>query len=137
MRKAITFMQSASVLYDKDITPARVVEISGIFPDVDLQRTIEAIKSGSLQAARSQSQSVICSGYSVNGVLERLCEAVVADDAFTGPMKAAITEKIAVAEKRLADGADEDLQLQDILCHAARTYKGRNLVCDRERVVVM
>jgi replication factor C subunit 2/4 len=137
MRKAITFMQSASVLYDKEITEARVVEISGIFPDADLERTMQAIKAGTLDGARRQAESIIASGYSINGVLERISDAVISDSGFNSYAKAAITEKIAIAEKRLADGADEDLQLQDVLCHAARAAKGKKCKCDEDRNVIM
>jgi replication factor C subunit 2/4 len=137
MRKAITFMQSAASLYDRDITPARVVEISGIFPDKDVADTMAAIRRGTMAAARSQTQSIIASGYAVNGVLERLTDAVVADAGLASEAKASIVEKIAVAEKRLVDGADEELQLLDVLAHAARAAVGVRIPADKERLIFM
>ena len=137
MRKAVTFMQSAAELYDRDVTPERVVEISGLFPDRDVAATLAAVRRGGLDAARRQAQAIIASGYAIAGVLERLADAVIADGEIPSPAKAAIVEKIAVAEKHLYDGADEELQLQDVLAHAARAVAGTPIPADRERLVIM
>lgn len=137
MRKAITFMQSASALYDRVITPEGVVEISGIFPDKDLEATLAAVKRGSLDSARKAAANIIASGYALSSVLERFSEAIIADAALKADAKAAIVEKIAIAEKRLADGADEELQLVDVLAHAARAVAGVTLPCDKERLIIM
>jgi replication factor C subunit 2/4 len=137
MRKAVTFLQSASELYHRDLTPERVVEISGIFPARELDAVLAALRRGGLDAARRAASAVIATGYAVGAVLERLADAVIAAADFPPAAKAAIVEKIAVAEKRLYDGADEELQLQDVFAHAARALAGTPIPADKERIVIM
>jgi DNA polymerase III delta prime subunit len=54
LRKAITFLQSASDLYNRRVTPANIVEISGVFPDKLLADTVKVIKEGNFES--------VCSG---------------------------------------------------------------------------
>ena len=139
MRKAVTFMQSAAELYNRALTPERVIEISGVFPDRDLEAVLAALRRGGLAAARAAAQQVVSTGYAISGVLERLADAVIAQADFPPAAKAAIVEKIAIAEKRLYDGADEELQLQDVFAHAARALAGSGaaIAADKERIVIM
>jgi replication factor C subunit 2/4 len=72
MRKAITFMQSAAALHGGVVTPEGVIEISGIFPDRDTEATMEAIKSGSFESCKRQSQNIVAAGYGMSTVLDKV-----------------------------------------------------------------
>ena len=134
MRKAITFLQSASQLYGGTVRPENVVEISGTLPDKDLERLLAACRAdGTFAAVRGAVQAVLAAGYAINVTLERLCDAVVRDATLDGPQKAAVCERIAGAEKRLGDGADEELQLLDVCLCLQRTHKRMAIPSDRER----
>lgn len=51
--------------------------------------------------------------------------------------KVAIAERAAGADKRLSDGADEELQLTDFMLGAHRAIKGIVLPMDRERQAII
>ena len=72
LRKAITFLQSASDLYGRRVTPANVIEISGIFPDKLVGETIRCVKTAGYDGVRRQAQTVMLGGYNILGVLERV-----------------------------------------------------------------
>lgn len=135
MRKAITFLQSASQLYGGSIKPENVVEISGVVPDKALDNLLNncAKQTGSFSTARSASQGILAAGYPITIVLERLSEAIIKDESLSGAQKAAISERIASAEKKLYDGADEELQLVDVAETILRTVKGITIPADKER----
>jgi len=67
----------------------------------------------------------------------QLIDAVVADPAITADAKATIAEKMATVEKRLIDGADEELQLQDLLATACRAVAGQRVEADKARSAIM
>ncbi len=46
LRKAITFLQSASDLYNRKVTPANIIEIAGIIPAKLLADTVKVVKEG-------------------------------------------------------------------------------------------
>jgi replication factor C subunit 2/4 len=133
MRKAITFLQSASQLYGGKVKPEHVVEISGVVPDKSVDSLVTSCKEGTFQGVRRDVQSLLAAGYSVNVVLERLVDAVVRDAGLSNTQKGLICERIAKAEKRLADGADEELQLVDVAEAFLRAAKGIVIPADKER----
>lgn len=61
----------------------------------------------------------------------------MADASISSEAKGAIAEKFAQAEKRLIEGADEELQLIDMLASAARAIQKISISADRERHVVL
>ena len=76
LRKAITFLQSASDLYGRRVTPANVIEISGIFPDKLVGETIRCVKTAGYDGVRRQAQTIMLGGYNILGVLERVRERI-------------------------------------------------------------
>uniref|UniRef100_A0A3Q1HSS5 AAA+ ATPase domain-containing protein n=1 Tax=Anabas testudineus TaxID=64144 RepID=A0A3Q1HSS5_ANATE len=84
LRKAITFLQSATRLHvNKEITERAVVEIAGDMVD---------------------------EGYAATQILSQLHESIIEGD-LNDKQKSVITEKMAVVDKCLSDGADEYLQM--------------------------
>uniref|UniRef100_A0A8C6UWR1 Replication factor C (activator 1) 4 n=1 Tax=Neogobius melanostomus TaxID=47308 RepID=A0A8C6UWR1_9GOBI len=84
LRKAITYLQSAARLNtEKEITEKAITEIAG---------------------------NIVDEGYAATQVLGQLHEAIIERD-IGDKQKSAITEKMAVVDKCLTDGADEYLQM--------------------------
>lgn len=67
----------------------------------------------------------------------QLCERLLLDDDVTPAAKAAIAEACAAADKRLIDGADEELQLTDVMETAHRACAGRPVQADKERIMII
>jgi hypothetical protein len=67
----------------------------------------------------------------------QMLTAIVADPAISGDAKAAIAERWALIDKRLADGADEELQLCDGFACAVRAIAGVRVDADAARIVIM
>lgn len=73
MRKAITFLQSAASLYGTaGITPERVLEISGVYPDSKVADAVNTLRTGSFDAVRNSARTIISQGYGLTGVLEKV-----------------------------------------------------------------
>ena len=140
MRKAITFLQSAAQLYGGAVTAEAIVEISGVVSDKAMGGLLTAClsssgESGGFDIIRRAVQSLLAQGYSVAGVLDKLCDAVVASSALSGGGKAAALERLAAADKKLADGADEELQVVDVCCTIFRAARGLAINADKERLL--
>lgn len=134
MRKAITFLQSSSQLYGGQLRPESIIEISGVIPEKALEPLLKNVaENAGFNVVRSSVQSLLAQGYAMNGVLDRLCEAITGDARLSGGQKAAICERIAVAEKRLLDGADEELQLLDVAEFMLRASHRIVVAADKER----
>uniref|UniRef100_A0A3B4VKD4 Replication factor C (activator 1) 4 n=1 Tax=Seriola dumerili TaxID=41447 RepID=A0A3B4VKD4_SERDU len=98
LRKAITFLQSAARLNsDKEITERAVIEIAG---------------------------NMVDEGYAATQILSQLHESIIEQD-LSDKEKSAITEKMAVVGKCLADGADEYLQMLS-LCSVIMQQASQN-----------
>ena len=63
-------------------------------------------------------------GYSVNTVLEKINQIVVRCPDLSNTQKSSIAFALATTEKRLIDGADEYIQLFNILAHIQGVYRG-------------
>jgi replication factor C subunit 2/4 len=136
MRKAITFLQSASQLYGGAITPENIVEISGVVPGKALDPLMRNVNSAetTFTTVRGSVQALLALGYSLVGVFDKLVDAVIADASFTSGQKAAMCERIAAAEKRTLDGADEELQLLDVAEYMFRVSRKALVPADKERL---
>jgi len=135
MRQAITTLQSASRLKgavegeeeeDAFVTEADVFEITGVVPPNLVAKLLNACASDSYDKLDDVVQDVIREGYSAGQVLIHLHDHVVVSDEMSDKQKSIILESVAVADKCLADGADEYLQLMSVgsaamqtLCRAA------------------
>uniref|UniRef100_A0A3Q3WP69 AAA+ ATPase domain-containing protein n=1 Tax=Mola mola TaxID=94237 RepID=A0A3Q3WP69_MOLML len=98
LRKAITFLQCAARLsVDKEITERTIIEIAG---------------------------NMVHEGYAATQILCQLHESIIEQD-LSDRQKSAITEKMAVVGKCLADGADEYLQILS-LCSVIMQQASQN-----------
>ena len=129
MRKSITLLQSASLMKGENeaVTLNDVYTVAVRIPDsVISDKIITACLSTSFNDINDVAHYIICEGYPVTLILPKLLDFVMADDAlFVNLAKAEIASKIALADKKLVDGAGEFLQLLDVLACVWKNIKKR------------
>lgn len=136
LRKAITYLQSATKLHqsmlagtrDSDgdmvmsmehakITVATITEIAGTIPDEKIEGLIDVCQSGSGGFSKLSGvvQDAVAEGYSANQIMLQIHDHVVLSETIPSNQKNAILMLMSVTDKRLNDGADEHLQLLDLV----------------------
>ena len=71
-------------------------------------------KSGSFDKVSDFVENLVAEGFSVTQFISQLHDKVTTDQDLSDHQKSSICEKLAIAEARLIDGANEYLQLLDI-----------------------
>ncbi|KAK8958598.1 hypothetical protein KSP40_PGU003561 [Platanthera guangdongensis] len=117
LRRAITYLQSTARLYGSSLSSKDLISISGVIPQDTVQTLFAACKSGEFDAANKEAGNVIAEGYPVSQMLYRLLEVIVSSDDISDLQKARICKRLAEADKCLIDGADEYLQLMNVVSH--------------------
>ncbi|EEB05986.1 DNA replication factor C complex subunit Rfc2 [Schizosaccharomyces japonicus yFS275] len=121
MRKAITFLQSAATLHQgTPVTVNTVIEISGRIPDDVIQELLDVSKSKDISKIESVAETVTANGFSTGLLLSQLHDKVMADESIPSNSKHKILLKMSEVDKCLTDGADEYLQLLDMLVAISR-----------------
>ncbi|CAL8347930.1 replication factor C subunit 4 [Gadus morhua] len=111
LRKAITFLQSAArLVVDQEITEKTIVEIAGVVPSKMIDNLLQTCFKGTFEKVQIAIKDMVDEGYAATQILIQLHESIIEQD-LNDKKKSAITEKMAVVDKCLADGADEYLQL--------------------------
>ncbi|KKY21724.1 putative replication factor c subunit 2 [Phaeomoniella chlamydospora] len=113
-------------LTNPQVTVSIIEEIAGVVPDSWIRRLISVINpSSSLSSSKSKSRyayteiasvitDLIAEGYSANQVINQLFKAVLYEDETIGNVKKnQIVGVLSEIDKRLIDGADEELTLLD------------------------
>ncbi|XP_022269782.1 replication factor C subunit 4 isoform X2 [Canis lupus baileyi] len=112
LRKAITFLQSATRLTGgKEITEKVITDIAGVIPAGTIDGIFAACQSGSFDKLEAVVKDLIDEGHAATQLVSQFHDVVVENDNLSDKQKSIITEKLAEADKCLADGADEHLQL--------------------------
>ncbi|KAI9597351.1 P-loop containing nucleoside triphosphate hydrolase protein [Syncephalis fuscata] len=123
LRKAITFLQSAYRLHITDnISVLAIEEMAGAVPsDIidNLMATWQRVPSMHDQILQVVRETVL-SGYSATQILLQLHDRLIDDIHLTSIQKARVALVLGEADKQLMDGADEHLQLLNILMGASR-----------------
>jgi replication factor C subunit 2/4 len=137
MRKAITYLQSASQLFGKTVTAENVVEVAGAVTDKAMAPLLNVCLNGgessNFDNLRRSAQGLLLNGYSMNGILDKFVDAVTEHNDMPIKVKAAALERIALAEKFLVDGADEELQLIEVAATIQRGMMKISIPADKER----
>ncbi|KAK0503101.1 P-loop containing nucleoside triphosphate hydrolase protein [Armillaria luteobubalina] len=131
LRRAITYLQSASRLSSSTIpptpiTPRDVQEIAGVVPDdiinnfasvlgidMDQAMTGTAPKPG-FTGMRSAVKGIVREGYSASQVLSQLHDLVVLHPTLNAKQKSQCGLVFAEADKAFCDGADEELWILEV-----------------------
>jgi len=125
LRKAITFLQSAARLnMDKEITETAIIEIAGVVPPKMIDNLLQICYKGTFEKLEIAVRNMVDEGYAASIVLGQLHDTLIGED-LNDKQKSAITEKMAVVDKCLADGADEYLQILS-LCSVIMQQASQN-----------
>ncbi|KAG5245953.1 replication factor [Salix suchowensis] len=120
LRRAITYLQGAARLFGSSISSKDLISVSGAIPVEVTEAIISACKSGDFDLANKEVNNVIAEGYPVSQMLAQLFEKVVAVHDISDEQKARICKSLSTADKCLVDGADEYLQLLDVVSNTMR-----------------
>lgn len=130
LRKAITFLQSASKLHSVDangdtdmnlqITLSSVQEIAGVVPDATLDDVLRAVKTHDLKELLSLSKRLAAEGWSATQMLDQLHDRLILDDGILSDQKIGISRELSKADRRLSSGTDEQLQFLGFLAGLVR-----------------
>ncbi|XP_015752831.1 PREDICTED: replication factor C subunit 4-like [Acropora digitifera] len=126
---AITFLQSAYRLKGEDTVEAKdITEIAGVVPDEMADKLFEACGTDSFDKLDSTVKEIIAEGHAAAQVINQVHDRIVEMTELNDHQKSAITEKLAIVDKCLCDGADEYLQILSLcsvmmqqFCHAGQT----------------
>uniref|UniRef100_A0A665WSR3 AAA+ ATPase domain-containing protein n=1 Tax=Echeneis naucrates TaxID=173247 RepID=A0A665WSR3_ECHNA len=125
LRKAITFLQCAARLNsNKEITEQAVIEIAGVVPSKMIDNLLQISFKGTFEKLEVAIRNMVDDGYAATQILSQLHESIIERD-LGDKEKSAITEKMAVVSKCLADGADEYLQMLS-LCSVIMQQASQN-----------
>lgn len=116
MRRSVNLLQLSSRI--EGVTPECISEIAGEVPGRvlgDLWSTLTC-KPSSFEAAVAATTSFVEEGYPVGSVLGKLAVLVTKSTQISDAGKSLICRRLPLAEARLNDGADEELQLLDVCC---------------------
>jgi replication factor C subunit 2/4 len=125
LRKAITYLQCAARLKAETncIKSSDILEIAGILDDKVISKIIDTCSTGSFEKIETCVQELIYDGFSCNQVVSQLHDALIERADFSDIKKAVIFEKIAEVDINLMEGADEYLQLLDLLVVVMKQMK--------------
>ncbi|XP_055342978.1 replication factor C subunit 4-like [Paramacrobiotus metropolitanus] len=115
LRRAVTLLQSISrLMKDEQITKDDVLELTGYIPDEEIITLVDTCKLGNYDHVQAFVQQLIYAGYGAGQLFSQLEKQILENDNLSGDQKASIIERIAIADHRLMDGADEFLQIMDV-----------------------
>ncbi|KAF9999325.1 hypothetical protein BGZ65_005309 [Modicella reniformis] len=117
LRKSIMFLQSASRLMGKDteVDVGVIADIAGTVPEPVIDRLEACWRTKDYKAISSQVQDVVADGHSAARVLSQLHARLLKNDFLSSLQKAKIAEVFGETDKALGDGADEQLQLLNMM----------------------
>lgn len=125
LRRAIMSLQSASrmVANNKDsavLTPQMVSEMVGIVPGPVVKDLRSAWDTKDIEKLKGMVDDVVYAGYPVTQVLGQLHDLAMVDEQLSSLQKAKLARLMSSVDKALCDGADEQLQLLDLMLQASR-----------------
>uniref|UniRef100_A0A7S3NPK0 AAA+ ATPase domain-containing protein n=1 Tax=Aureoumbra lagunensis TaxID=44058 RepID=A0A7S3NPK0_9STRA len=117
MRRAVNLLQSCVNFYGANgtISPDALLEVSGQIPPQIISNVWSALNSKSFAEVANTVDYVIKEGYPALALLTKIHDDVIHSSSISDHNKAVIIERLAQADKALADGADDSLQLHDVL----------------------
>ncbi|KAJ2879402.1 Subunit of heteropentameric Replication factor C (RF-C) [Coemansia asiatica] len=122
LRRAMMSLQSASRMVQKSkLTASMVTELVGVIPETVIEGLRNAWGgSGSAEDIQQAVDDLIYSGYPASRVLSQLHDLVMQDQHLSSLQKAKIAMMMGSVDKALCDGADEQLQMMDLMMQASK-----------------
>ncbi len=114
MRQAVSLLQNSHSIFKNELTAERVIEISGVVPDDVLTGLWDAARSRSFTRMEKKVAEVMSLGYNTGILMEQLLKKIIEADDISDLQKANVCDVISTADKCMADGADEYLQLLNV-----------------------
>ena len=114
LRKSITLLQSMAC-FGRAITVEDVLEMSGQVPKVALDSLVGTVRSQDHAKICTFVKSLVKQGYNANQLISQLADEVLDDEALQPKHKAKLLEKFAESERQLLEGAEEYLQLLNLM----------------------
>ncbi|KAF9577307.1 replication factor C subunit 4 [Lunasporangiospora selenospora] len=117
LRKATMFLQSASRLVGKDseITEDIIADIAGTVPEPVIDGLEACWSTNDYKKISAEIRDVVAEGHSASRILSQLHGRLLKNDSLNPLQKARIAEVVGAVDKALCDGADEQLQLLNLM----------------------
>ena len=130
MRRAIQMLQSMHQLHGGRIEPQAVFDISGSLPRPLVSRVFAVCRGQNFDSMDNLVQETLSDGYPAEQIVGQMLDAMLSNTGAAGGLssmqKAQIALKLAEVDKSLVDGADEYLQMTNLLASTMRTLKPVN-----------
>ncbi len=120
MRKAITLLQSAARLSGGKVSGATIVEVAGYIPDDKIKTLYDLCLQGKFDEAQNHMEDILRDGFSALKILDQFSDFILDADC-PDVVKAEIFIKMGEADRHLAQGADEGLQLATVVSEAIKS----------------
>ena len=108
-----------------ELTAAHVHEVAGQVPETVVRTVWTACGSGRVDVLEATAKSVIRQGYPVDQVLAKMLPIVIGAGEVSEIGRAQVCTRMAEADKKLIEGADELLQLMDVMSIAASAIEAK------------
>jgi len=125
MRRAIQMLQSLHQLHGSSIDTQAVRDVSGTLPDSLVSRIFTVCRSSSFDQMQALVADVLADGYPAAQLAAQMLDALITDSSATSLQKSKIAVQLAEVDKSLMDGADEYLQLTNLLAFTMRQLAAR------------
>lgn len=125
MRRAITLLQSAARFNQNVLTAEVLYEAAGVVPGAEIADLVAVCAKSTFSDVERKVKSMISDSYPLGQVLSQVQDYLVASKDVEDDRKARICVKFAQVDKRIADGANEALQLLDAVGFVHQTLHQR------------
>ncbi|ODV69622.1 P-loop containing nucleoside triphosphate hydrolase protein [Hyphopichia burtonii NRRL Y-1933] len=136
LRKAITFLQSATRLYsslrnsDEDvemadddtsgITKNSIHEIAGVVGDDLIDQTFDIIESRNTSRIINHTDSLVLQGWSAQQVVDQLHDKFILNDSLSSIVKNRLSKIFFETDRKLNNGTDEHIQLLNLFLQISK-----------------
>ncbi|CAJ1958778.1 unnamed protein product [Cylindrotheca closterium] len=128
MRRAVTTLQSAHAL--GSIDDQAVAELAGVPPASEVEKLIQALHCNEFEPMRQAVDDICAEGYAGQLLLKVLLEKFMDADDLDEMGRARLAIRIAEAEHRMIDGADEYLQLMTVCGLAMQCIQAKKVAME-------
>ncbi|PRT57047.1 Replication factor C subunit 2 [Wickerhamiella sorbophila] len=124
LRKAITLLQSASGLaMGSPITVGMVDELAGRVPDAVIDSLVNSISKGIYKDIQQTVDDICLEGFPAAGIVTQLHDKILTDPGYNDNAKSVVSAALSEADKRLNDGADEQIEILNVAYHMVNVLK--------------
>ncbi|KAI8985339.1 replication factor C subunit 2 [Pilobolus umbonatus] len=126
LRKAITYLQTGYTVQKNDvITPEIVYEMAGTVPSPVMDALSTAWNSHSIDTIQQAVNDVFLDGYSGINIITQIHHRIMKDDQLDDLKKAEIAACLGETDLKLVQGADENLQIFNLLAQISRILSNK------------